>query len=1258
MDHSAIFAFFKGQLDYIFFMYGLAFILLGFVCLMIRTQCSIRLLNLGIFGLIHGINEWLDMIVISCGDSPGFSKLRLTVLILSFIFLFEFGRENIFKGKLRWLIIPFLALLGTGFLFRSYGLDLNDMNVLSRYLLGFPGALLAALALFRHSTSSETRIPLLTGSLAMLAYAFSSGILVSPANIFPSNMVNFNICQDYLHVPIQLIRGILACIMTVAIWNYAEHNRPVFSMKKYRRENILFTLWGATVLFIVLILGWFLTEKQGRLEFKERSGEILKVVRTGAAAIDIGRIRNLSGTSRDLLNSDYKRIKYQLMKMHESVKECRFFYLTAKTPNGIVFLADSEPPESKDYSPPGEIYDDAPAELHEIFSTRKSMVIGPYSDKWGTWFSGFTPMFDQEGKFISVMGMDIGVESILAEVSLQRLKIIALVCLLELLLISLMIYLRKMAESRELLSASELKYRKQFTDNQAAMLIIDPTTQQILDANPAACSFYGYGLDDLTSRKMNEINVFPSENHNGEKTHSLSRNSSVSTFTHRLASGDIRDVEVYSSSVTSAGRTLLYSIIFDITKRRKAEEALRDSEKKFRELIEGLSSGVLVFSPDMTMFLANAKAHEMLMFTPDKRKADSLVIDQNILFMNEDGSELNLKDVMYEKIFTYREPMRNLVVGIKKPRSPVFWTLMNAYPSFDFSGNIMQAVLTFTDISELKTTQEQLLKAKEDLENAVRKANEYAEKAKDASQAKSDFLANMSHEIRTPMNGVIGMTGLLLDSNLTSEQREYAETVRICGETLLTLINDILDFSKVEAGKLELELLSFDIRTTLDEISDLLAIKAQEKGLELLCIIDPDVPAFLRGDPGRIRQIILNLAGNALKFTPKGEVAIKVHKVSETAEKAMLRIEVTDTGIGIPDDRISALFTPFTQVDASTTRNFGGTGLGLAISKRIVEMMGGNIGVKSKVGIGSTFWFTMNLEKQPNAISQQKTVEDISGHRILVVDDNETSRKLLSLILESWHCRHDEVATPAEALKRLIDAFDRNDPYELAILDMQMPEMDGETLGRKIKEDQRIQNTILVMLSSLIKHGDSERLGRAGFSGFLSKPLKKAKLYECLGTLFGTVISSKENSQSVIRRTLPSQIKAKARILLVEDNITNQKVALAILGKLGYSSDAVANGREAVRTLETIPYDIVLMDCMMPEMDGYEATRIIRSRESKVMNHDIFIIAMTANAQKGDRETCLQAGMNDYVSKPIQPSEFAETLAKWVQKLPEKRSVA
>jgi PAS domain S-box-containing protein len=1246
--------FLVSQLDYIFFFYGLAFILLGVVCLSVKvSEKDLPVRFLGLFGVVHGVNEWLDMITISVGDSYKFSCIRLFIMALSFIFLFEFGRRALFGRKYFFLLLVFTAL---GFL--GGFSDMRTLNVSIRHGIGFTGGLFAAIALFRESKNSPVaRGPMLLGGLFLLVYAISTGIVVPRSNFFPSSIINHDSFLKLFGFPVQLLRALMACLITVTIWTYTEKIK-IDLRDLHIEKKKSYIGWMSLVITITLIGGWILTEIQGKDQYRDETSNILKLLRTSMVAVNIDRVRNLTATPEDINNPDYRRLKSQLLKMNAGIPECRLLYIAKKVDGEIILMVDSEPPESKDYSAPGDHYNNAPQCLKNIFLTKTPSVIGPYKDKSGDWISGFIPLFGEDGNLLAVMGMVTNASNIKRAIALDRLKPIILTAVLCLLFISVLIYIKRVMESEALIAASELKYRSQFNGNQAVMLIVDPATQQIMDANPAACSFYGYGFEAMISKKITDINIFPGGKFNGGETERRLRSSNVETFIHQLASGEKRDVEVYTSQVSGGDRILLSMIVLDITKRRMAEEFLRESENKFRELIEGLPSGIMLFSFNMTLFLANAKAYEMLIFKPDKRLSDNLVIDPEISFINEDGSELSLTSLISEKIFTASQSLTGKVLGINRAGSATLWTLLNMYPSFDYVGQHARAVVTLTDISELKKIQHELMNSKSEtekinlqLEAAVKKANEFALKAKDANQAKSEFLANMSHEIRTPMNGVIGMTGLLLDTKLSTEQREYAETVRVCGETLMTLINDILDFSKVEAGKLDFETLDFDLRSTIEEISDLLALKAQDKQLELICMIEPEVPLMLRGDSGRLRQIILNLAGNAVKFTKKGEVAIKVRREYETEKQAVLRIEVSDTGIGIPEDRIKILFTPFTQADASTTRQFGGTGLGLAISKKLVELMGGSIGINSKEGEGSTFWFVIPFEKQPEGNTPAVKIKqpDIAGNKILVVDDNETSRRLLSLLLDSWKCRHDEVSSGNEGMEKLSSAIDKHDPYKIAILDMQMPEIDGASLGLKIKNNPLTCNTMLIMLTSLAMRGDSERLNKYGFSAYLTKPVKKLQLLDCLSTLLGTVVSSSAIADKTVMVNNPqgSESTSKIRILLAEDNITNQKVALAMLSKLGYQADAVADGKEAVRALEHIPYDIVLMDCQMPEMNGYEATGIIRSPDSNVLKHDVVIIAMTANAMRGDQEACFKAGMDDYVPKPIVPAELAETLNKW-----------
>ncbi len=603
------------------------------------------------------------------------------------------------------------------------------------------------------------------------------------------------------------------------------------------------------------------------------------------------------------------------------------------------------------------------------------------------------------------------------------------------------------------------------------------------------------------------------------------------------------------------------------------------------------------------------------------------------------GKRMATMDQKYANLLNSVRRVREDITRIQEKHSQNDFAAAESIRRFEFLIATLVLMMVTAAIVYGHKIKKQMEAAANDLEGAHRAALESA-------RLKSEFLANMSHEIRTPMNGVIGMTGLLLDTKLADEQREFAETIRSSGDMLLTIINDILNFSKIEAGKLQFEMLDFSLHNAIEDTTDLLASRAHDKALELVSLVYRDVPKGLRGDPGRLRQVLTNMIGNAIKFTERGEIVVRAEKTSEDEKQVVIRFSVSDTGIGIGESAQEKLFQPFMQADGSTTRKYGGTGLGLAISKQLVELMGGTIGVDSVAGKGSTFWFTARFEKQTAPIEEaHANLSTLKGLCVLIVDDNSTNRKILGHQLESCGMVHEEADSGRTALSMLRSSTQQGKPYDLAILDLMMPGMDGFELASQIKADPTIAKTPLVMLTSYGERGSTAAAQANGIAAYLTKPVRQSSLFESLAKVASGSSSTaqpEKSSPSVSESRVSTTALSSKLILIAEDNVVNQKVAIRQLRKLGYRADAVANGKEVLEALARIPYDLVLMDCQMPEMDGYEATAEIRKRQSDTRRTPV--IAITAHALEGDRAKCIAAGMDDYVSKPVDAEELGRVL--------------
>lgn len=983
--------FFREQLDYIYFFYGLSFILMAVICrLLVQRKSSVLpWFWLGLFGIAHGVNEWLDLCAISIGDNSFFKIVRLCVMAISFVFLFEFGRQStnsICKRKIgSWVFLPLIALVVCGW---SGGV--NGLNISFRYTFGLIGGLWSAWEMFRCSKREDVKsLSLFTVAVSMMFYAFATGAIVPKGNFFLASIVNQDSFFAIVGVPVQLFRALFAVIMAMVLWQWSQ---KFYWLKIQKVDKTVGVRHGnklMILLIVILIGGWFMSEVVGEYQANLMRRHLLERTIGIASVLNVEKIKALKGGPVDKASPHYRRLKDQIKTVANSQNDIRYVYLMGLRNGKIFFFVDAQADRYASLnvpdSEPGEIYEESSHGLIKSFSDGEPFVEGPSPDKWGAWVSALAPIKDKAtGHILAVTGMDIDAKDYQREIATYRLVSIGITLIIILILVDVFVGLQKSKEFAEELQNHLNKIQAIFESSHDAILLFQG--KGFIDCNSQTLKMFGFDKkEDFLG--IHPADISPKTQPNGENSHALAEEVIRTIYEkgyhrfewmHCRKNGEVFPTEVLVSRFQLGGEIVLQSTIRDITERRQAEEKLKK---------------------------------------------------------------------------------------------------------------------TFKELEDSKASVENLNRQ---LKDALEQAQIHAMEAALANQAKSTFLSAMSHEIRTPMNGVLGMAELLAETSLNDEQKEYLFLIQTSGENLLGIINDILDYSKLEAGRMELEDVSFDIQNTILSSVKLMSMRAKEKGISLEAKLDDRLPAVVKGDPLRFKQIFFNFISNAIKFTEKGGVVVEARIEHIDDARAVIYFAVSDTGMGIRADAKEYLFQEFVQADNSVSRRFGGTGLGLAICKKIVTLMNGEIGVESEFEKGSTFWFRASFP--------------VVAHTSAPVQEEEAK------------------------------------------------------------------------------------------------------------TFFG-----------------------KLRVLLAEDNLVNQKVAAAILKKIGHEMVVANNGWEAIEILQKENFDVILMDVQMPEMDGLVAAMEIRKLPSEKSR--IPIIALTANATMDDRQICMDVGMNGYLSKPIKTKELLEELS-------------
>jgi len=1233
--------FFQQQLDYILFFYGLVFILLAAVCVEMRRDPGRRLpwIWLAGFGFTQGINQWLEMLAQSEGDSPVFSAMRLALMTVSFILLLEFGREGLrqleSKGPGRWIYIPLLVCL-----LPVIPIGIAGLNAAARYAFGLTGGLWAAWTVFQLSKiKPENRRSLQTLAILLAVYAVAAGVITPAAPFLPASLINQTAFQGMTGVPIQLVCGILAMAITAAVWSYSRQTTLSALPEVGEDAKSKYSMQFLLMLLVVLTAGWLLTELLGRDADQSTRRDILNLAQVAGASLDTSQVRQLTGRPTDASLSVYNALRARLIQINQATSHICWLYLTAQNEGRILFTMDSIASDDPKHAEPGAPYDRPPQALFTVFATGQPAVVGPYTVAGISFISAFVPLLDPStGQVMQVLEADINAADWQMAVGKERLAGISITLLISLMFGGFFIVRERMAATAQQIDASEkrlygaqkiahigswtyLPELEQMTWSEEMFRIFGVSAR---NGPPAYADLHRY-FHPRDWARFNTLNQQAVQDSGSayELEMRLIRPDGVMRYVTARAQGVRR--------AQSGGPAQILGTLQDVTERKKAQEEMAEWKNRYNLVIA--ASRQLVYENDLDSgnMIWGSSLPEVLGYSPAEMQGG---VDR--------WTELIHPEERSETIWTWSRAKANLSnydMQYRILHKDGAYRWMQDRGDFVSSGPAKSAHMMgmLQDITERKQAEEALADARAELEAANVKLQK-------ASQIKSQFLANMSHEIRTPLNAIIGMTGLLLDTEMSAEQRDFAGTIRTSGEVLLDQINDILDFSKIEAQKMDLENQAFELRRCIEEGLDLIAPRAAEKKLELACSLEDGLPRFVFGDVTRLRQILVNLLSNAVKFTDEGEVVVSVSGQPVEHDQYQLHFAVRDTGMGIPSDRIGRLFQSFSQVDTSTTRRFGGAGLGLAISKRLCELMGGTVWVESagEPGQGSTFHFTILAQAAPDQhglqpVGAESPVADLAEKKLLIVDDNSTNRQILLRQAQSWGMQASAVASGPEALALI----QQGASFDAAVLDYQMPGMDGVALASAIRKEEAGQALPLVLLTSLGCRDILEN--NLDFAAFMAKPVKTSQLYNILvGVITRREVPENKYAASQAQFDHEMARLHPLRILVAEDNAVNQKVALSLLGRIGYRADVVANGQEAIDALHRQPYDVVLMDGQMPEMDGMQATRLIRQQIPA--GQQPHIIAMTADALQGDRARYLEAGMNDYISKPIRLEDLVRAL--------------